>query len=317
MKTGFTLIEVLIATAVAAIMGTVILMTYNQMNRSTQSIDNLIGVHERAALFMQQFCRDIQGAFIPGQEDEKKKESQGQKSEKKITHIFYSKNKDKQLDLLTFITNNPLQVYWSERAGKAIPRIARVVYRLKEAPMKKRSKNKSFILMRQEGLVLDFQEYATDNAQAPRAYELIDGIKELTISFGTYIEKEAGSNKKEKNAKKKSELEYQTLQEWDRENAEKNSPEESDQKGRAVPHEVLVTFSLWDAQLTKTTTFSFVCTIESDLEAAIKEKDAAQQEGAEKKEPAKKEELFSKSSIQKMLSQTEQMMADLKKMSVA
>lgn len=277
MMRGFTLIEVLIATLIAAILGGLLMSTYYQVNRSAQSMDNLITTHERLVLIAHQLERDISGAFIPrtfGKKEEKPAEPtqgeqltsesseekseqdtqpQGETKQQKIKHIFFSSNKDKQLDSLTFITNNPLQVYWSARAGQAKPRIARVVYRLVPEKENPRQKNRavSYSLMRQESGNLDFNAFkAQEGERAIRAFEVANGIKDFKVRFGALVGEDA---------------ELKEFDVWNMENGKEQQDEKEKEQRRKVPHEVYITITLWDAQKKRSSTREFTIPIIPDM----------------------------------------------------
>jgi prepilin-type N-terminal cleavage/methylation domain-containing protein len=330
-RTGFSLIEVIIASAVAALLGGSLFMAYYQTNRSTIAMENKIETHEKLALLVQQFEHDISGACIPWQKKEKKKEGAAQKEEaaqpaaqpqkkeeKKITHIFYSTNKNGQLDTLTFITNNPMQVYWSSRAGQAKPYIARVVYRLEpEKPRKKGAQVQSYVLKRQESSNLDFDAFKTsEDAQAIRAYEVIDNIKELKITFGALLEKKeaeqkAGAQKQaaeKKEKKKKKETEYKTFDDW---NMEQTQEKESESERRRVPHEVLVSLALWNDQQTKASPFNFTIAIEPDLDAAALTDNESEQKAPEPSKQLMAEKKPMLNTMQRLLSGAEQILHEI------
>ncbi len=160
-----------------------------------------------------------------------------------------------------------MQVYWSARAGGARPRIARVVYRLVPVAAKRANAPQSYALMRQESSNLDFDAYKSDAAQPIRAFELIDGIKELKISFGAQIEKKeegkkAAAQAGKKQGQKKPETTYKKFDDW---NVEEQQEQEQE-KRRIVPHDVDGTLTLWDAQKKYTTTINFKIAILPDLE---------------------------------------------------
>lgn len=205
-RQGFTLIEIMIAVAIAAFMTTILFTALFQINKSVDISEAIITVHEKAARLQQLFERDLSGATTlldneppkksdkdltstttgdkQGQEkkDEKQAEKQPEKQEKKEKHIvkkiFNSTNKGGQLGELTFISNNPLLGFWapktsSGQAGKAKPFVVRITYQLKEDP----TKPGSFILMRQESIPLDYEK------RSGRSYEVLEGIKNITIEY--------------------------------------------------------------------------------------------------------------------------------------
>ncbi|HZW61489.1 MAG TPA: prepilin-type N-terminal cleavage/methylation domain-containing protein [Candidatus Babeliales bacterium] len=301
---GFILIEVLIAAFIASIIGGALFLSFFQTNRTAKSIDNIIDVHEKIGLVVQQMEHDISGAFIPLQPQPEKGKNQKateqpkqqaqqpavsaqqpaaeKKKLKKITHIFYGINKDGMLDTLTFVTNNPMQVYWSARAGKAKPMVARIVYRLVPEPVSARFKNPAYTLMRQEDYNLYFDAYKSDAQPPIRSFELIDGIKSMTIKYGAQIPKKSEKEEKQK-GKTKPETTFQTFDEWNVEK-EQESSEKKEGKRRAVPHEVEITLSLWDDQRVKDSTVIFKVAIIPDLEIESSEKNSKETQQQQKQQ---------------------------------
>ena len=74
---------------------------------------------------------------------------------KPIEKIFYSTNKDGILEMLTFVTNNPLVVYVGKDVGEVKPKVVRVQYSLKPEADKKNS----YTLFRQESMELDLEKF--------------------------------------------------------------------------------------------------------------------------------------------------------------
>ena len=131
MKPGFTLIEIILATALAAIISVALIVMLQQMNGTLMRVDRISDLDMRATMLQNQMERDLAGAFAPT--DFSATNSSGEssfakasdfakastdtsadkaKGPKKIEKIFWG---DKTLEMLTFITNNPLQAYWGER----------------------------------------------------------------------------------------------------------------------------------------------------------------------------------------------------------
>lgn len=77
MKQGFTLIEILIATAIASIMSAMLLVSVSQMNRSYARLDAWTHLYYRAMSIQNRLERDLMGAFIkphdPKEEEKEKK----------------------------------------------------------------------------------------------------------------------------------------------------------------------------------------------------------------------------------------------------
>jgi len=241
MKKGFVLIELLIATLIAGMISILLLTALQQTNKFQSAIDNIIDINTRATTFHHQFGKDIMGAFIPIQAYKQPVSSEKKQKEPPIDHIFYSVNQDKKFDILTFITTNPLVVYWGTKIGSSKPRVARVVYRLQSEDEKK----PSYILLRQEGSKLSFARYEKSNLQAPRSYQLIGGIKDLSITY-TVAEEQQEVDKKQ--------LSYKTVNEWDwppknQQNKKEKPP---------LPQFITVNLVLWDNDYKRDKSFTFI-----------------------------------------------------------
>lgn len=239
MKKGFILIELLIATLIAGMISILLLTALQQTNKFQSVIDNNIDIYTRATIFHHQLEKDITGAFVP---DYKQSISSKKKQKKSpIDHIFYGVNRDKQFDILTFITTNPLVVYWGKKTGSLKPRVVRVIYRLQSENEKKNS----YILLRQEGSKLSFKSYEKNNPKAPRSYQLINGIKNLSITY-TVVEKSEKIDKKQPS--------YKTVNEWDW--PQKN---QQNKKGKPpLPQFITVNLVLWDNDYKRDISFTFI-----------------------------------------------------------
>ncbi|HEV2916962.1 MAG TPA: prepilin-type N-terminal cleavage/methylation domain-containing protein [Candidatus Babeliales bacterium] len=289
-KSGFTLLELIISLAIAAILSVSLTYFLSQANNYKTAVDNRASIYTRAAVVLHQLEKDISGAHIPieniiakQQESDAKQQKQAKanqsnqpsgeaKSEasasakekeiKPIAHVFFVDQKDKQLNILTCITNNPLKVYWSSTIGAPKPSIARIVYRLKPDP----EHPNSFILFRQEGTELDFTVY-DQKANAPiRSYEIINGIQSCSIKLivveqeNNQEETKGTAQDKGKEAAPKSPIpEIKEYHIWDWPTDEKTKKEGEKQPSTALPTLILFTISLWDTSYEHSTEFK--CTI--------------------------------------------------------
>jgi len=241
MKKGFILIELLIATLIAGMISILLLTALQQTNKFQSVIDNNIDIYTRAIIFHHQFEKDITGAFIPIQAYKQPVSSEKKQKELPIDHIFYSVNRDKKFDILTFITTNPLVVYWGVKIGSLKPRVARVVYQLQSEDEKK----PSYILLRQEGNKLSFASYKKSNLQAPRSYQIINGIKDLSITY-TVTEEQQEIDKKQPS--------YKTVREWNW--PQKNQTNKKEEP--PLPQFITVNLVLWDNDYKRDKSFTFI-----------------------------------------------------------
>jgi prepilin-type N-terminal cleavage/methylation domain-containing protein len=87
MKHGFTLIEVLIATAIASILTVALFFSFNQINDSVRKTSDTVDVIDAALLVDHILFKDISGSFIPVQaippKEKKKQPNEGKKPEAK------------------------------------------------------------------------------------------------------------------------------------------------------------------------------------------------------------------------------------------
>lgn len=213
-KTGFTLIELIIGMAISAAVSVVIFVSFNQTQKSSTRIDEIISLDSRVSVLQNQLEKDITGVFVPNSmvpkpnekvEQKAKKESKEKKEEEvakpdtqKVEKLFYSANQGKNLKELTFITCNPLQIY-----GQSRPRIARVTYLLKEDVLRRGS----FALYRQESSKLN-------DTKGGFEYQIADGIKEFRVEYTVLIEKKEEEQKQKDAKEQKKSSELKTFSDW-------------------------------------------------------------------------------------------------------
>lgn len=259
MKAGFSLVEVLIAATVASLLSVALFLSWGQIQRSVVKVDNTMSVTDRIVLVQRQFEQDFMGICLPmsrpyTKPENKESAAPGEGAEKKekskvVERVFYATTQTgDNLETLTFLTNNPLQVYWSEgKVGGAHPRprIARVQYTLKKDESKK-EKILSYTLYRQEKYTLDLDAFNQDGKEAVRSYALISGIKELKLTYWQELQtkKPQGENEKEK---PKVVKDIKKISIWD---LEKEKPTK-DLFIRPIPIMIKIELSLWDMQKKK------------------------------------------------------------------
>lgn len=295
MKHGFMLIELIVATLIATMVSAILLAALAQSNRYQTIVDNLVDMSTRIGVVSNQLEKDLMGSFIPTQAQEKESfspasssakatedKSVGKQAEestesdqkesvekkvKPIEKIFYSTNKEGKFDTLTFITNNPLVVYVGKDVGQAKSKVVRVQYSLRPEEGKK----DSYALFRQESMELDLEKY-----KDVRAYEVIGGIKNCTMTFTARIAKKPEKQAESTQAKPKLEYEYKVLNEWMSEQKKEADKEKSEFP--RIPYSVEIKLVLWDNQDKKEKDFTIVCNIPTDFSAPKKEekKPAAQ-----------------------------------------
>lgn len=280
---GFVLLELLITILIAGFISTGLLTTIFQINRVQQTVNTISSVYGRVAIFQNQMERDIMGAFIPAQVDIIQTTTVKKDQPKPLDKIFYgmSKGNGGKLDMLTFITTSPLEIFFGVKDSIIKPHVARVVYRL--LPDEKR-KN-SYVLMRQEGTKsLLFEHYKPDAQGDYRSFAMIDGIQNLTVRY-IRIEQESTEQKKTKRS-------YKRVTQWD-------STPKKDQKTTLLkarepvklPNQVEMELSLWDSNFENTRTFKIIIPIAfkaTEYEQPPKSKKEEEKKSQNDKEPDKK-----------------------------
>jgi len=245
MKKGFALLEVMIASLIAALLSTSLLITIAQVSRLQETVNTITSVYGRMAILQNQMERDIMGAFVPMQVDLIPTTTQPKEEQPKpIDKLFYGKMTGGRLDLLTCITSNPLQIYFGIKDTKLKPRVARVVYRLEPD---KRRKN-SFVLMRQEGQQLSLAGYKKDAQGSMRMYEIIDGIQSLSVQYISVEEKRSADGTIKRTYKKQNS--------WD-----SQKPQADSKKPRGpvrLPNFVELQIALWNTTYTSARRFALV-----------------------------------------------------------
>ena len=245
---GFSLIELMITLLIGSMIIAGLFSTLYQVGRAQITIDTITDVHQRAAILFNHLERDIMGAFIPEQVNpikKPKKDGDDTEKEKIINKIFWAKaREDKNIETLTFITNNPLEVYLGAKNSEPKPRVARIVYRVQ--PQK--GAKDSFIITRQEGAQLNYDLYKkkADIKKVQPAYEMISDIASLSITFLALDAKKSKETKKQ---------EYTKSKDW---NSDKKSDSEK-KKGvqYKLPEFVEIALSLWDINHEKKFAFNY------------------------------------------------------------
>jgi prepilin-type N-terminal cleavage/methylation domain-containing protein len=236
MKSGFTLIEVLVFIVIASMMSVALYQGFDQTNRVVKYVDNMVSLDQRIFIVQDRLEKDLAGAFIPthqplqNEQDKIKPAGEQKKQITVLPKLFYSVNQEQTLKELTFVTTNPLQVY-----GVSQPRIARVQYQL----LPDKDHKNAFKLTRQESLRLSYDKFQESN---PREYVLADNIKNIIVEYGT-IEKD--TNKKEN---------VVTSAAWNSDERAPQSKEEQKKKS-LLPRFVRVTIVLWNNKGDRSVTY--------------------------------------------------------------
>lgn len=243
MKSGFTLLELIVFLAVASALSVLLFRGFFQANRILQNAGAMIDIDQRILLLQDRLERDITGAFVPmyqptkGEQKEEiaRQQKPGtQEVQKPLPKLFLSTNQGENLKELTFITNNPLSVYGIEK-----PLIARVRYQLKPDAQHKGT----FELVRQESAKLAYADIASD--KGAREYVVADNIKAFSLQYRAEAEKKKNQKKNAQEEKaQESESSYTTSKTWD---SDKQVQEKQKSKKPFIPQFVELKITLADA----------------------------------------------------------------------
>lgn len=294
MMRGFSLIEVMLALAIGSILSGIMYMCLFQSQRVANSIENITNIQMRALIARRQLVRDISGAFIPThilepkkeqkkesgaqqsnakkengtkKEEPKAKDEQGEK-DKNIKEVlgkaFDGTADDTQFKQLLFITNNPLEIYWSNKAGRPKFRAEKVTYTLEQ---EKKDVIPSYRLMRTTTYPKGGKE-----KEVTQTYELVSGIKKMTLQYIAVIEEQETEEKKsdaknssgqkdnpaqEKQEKKEKKKEVKTFNDW----AVRAMKDDDVRLQKKLPDFITITLELWNSTKTKAETFTFTVPI--------------------------------------------------------
>jgi len=198
---GFTLLEVMIATAIASVLSVSLFVALRQTMGFQRATDTIVDAYSKAAVIQNQMERDFMGFFVPIQAYDLASTATpapGAAPKKKIEQIdriFFAPRGKEQFQLLSFITTNAMQVYWGKTVGEPKPLVARVVYRLVEQKPETKEEEISYTLQRQESAHLDFALFeGAPEKQKVRAYDIVTDIKEMKVTYiaRLYINEDKG-----------------------------------------------------------------------------------------------------------------------------
>jgi prepilin-type N-terminal cleavage/methylation domain-containing protein len=263
-KPGFSLLEVLIAVMLAAVISMALYSSFFQTQKTVQRANAAIDIHTELIAFYNQLEKDMSTAYVPlgappfdkkaqeKKKHDKKTEEQSKQTEPEkkpedtppiepVEQIFYTEQKDQNSFLMTWITTNSLQSY-----GVTLPRAMRVVYRL--IPSKQNPE--LFTLARQESSNFSLKSFDSLTS-APRSYDILDRIQKLSLKF--WIEEPAPEQEETKKQKKSpSKKEYVAVSpSW-------GSLDQIERYKKYLPAFVEVAGTVFDAQMKRAHEFAWL-----------------------------------------------------------
>ena len=237
MKSGFSLIELVIAMVISSFVVLSIYQVIDQVRRNTLRIEESVQYSDVVVRLDQEFTRTLSGMMVPGipliadtkatdtvqtttQVNAQKKSPEKKQTEESKTPPFFAEIKNDKLVRLNCVTLNPLAVY-----DAISPRPVRVEYRLEEQQYEG---NTSHRLVRQELRDLSLKEQ--DELQKAPVYELLDNV----TSFSVRVLMPDLENKPEPTEEnKKPEYTFKEEKPW--------GPNSEDEKhAKLLPHAVII-----------------------------------------------------------------------------
>jgi len=244
MQSGFSLIEILIATAISAILSLVLYNAFSQTNRLVQRVRNLMEDTSDTLSSYAQLEKDFSAIFKPVFEEIKKvtpppaqppaagqaqtppnpppaPKKEEQKQKKPDTIPFKTTKEGDKLASISFVTTNAFSIL-----NEAAPRPVRVTYKFK--PQEGEQK-KLYTMVREEALYDQKaeSEKASSHAKPAHAYALVRNIKTFSAKFSAYDCQEDSK-------------ELVSLSEWGTDEQKKKCPK------HAIPQFVEITWDVVD-----------------------------------------------------------------------
>jgi len=189
---GLSIIEISIAMLISSLLTLALYQAFNTSQKVSESISATMNAEQSFAIGYNQLEKDFSAIFVPERvfaelieknskkptdktPDKNSEKSTDQKQEKEkppFKDIFVCTLKDKDLESISFLSTHSLPLYNSKS-----PNAVRVVYRLTP-----QQNSDFFALTRQESTQLDVApgQFKEKNI---RAYDLMNSIKSLTVSF--------------------------------------------------------------------------------------------------------------------------------------
>lgn len=205
---GFSLLELIMALAIAAILSMSLFNSYRVVQRTLLRIDNDCTVGRFFAMASNQMERDFSGMMLPAGLLEKDNSEEGQKEEKPQlveadeknskkpkdaesetnervikAHLFTLETENKQLKQCSMVSTNAFALHEITKAH-----CVRVIYRLRPQPRRE----KLFILERVE--LSDWREPKGDGSM-PHAQEIMRSLEECSMVCYTPERLEKGQEK--------------------------------------------------------------------------------------------------------------------------
>lgn len=267
MKSGFTLIEILIAIAISAAISVALFFVFSQTQKNIIKIENLISNDIPILIFQDRFEKDITGAFVPENwpdknKDSKKEDKKGSKEENESEKIFFSESESDLLKFFTFITSNPFQPY-----GDFKPRIARVCY-----SVEKDSSGEYYNIFRQELSELDYSRYEKEKVSK---FIILKRVKNIKIKYFYFEAEKENKKQQESKPEKKEDKPLKETGVWNYPRKKENSDNEKLPK---IPQFIELFITLYDLNLARESDFVF--------RYVVYGQPVLQKEAENKKEPA-------------------------------
>lgn len=254
LKSGFSVIELIISFMISSILLTASLTIYNQISKSCSKIQDTTTQDLAVTILQKRLSNDLLGLcplwFV---QNDIKNNTQAKKTTERNTDLqennyFYAQTKDGHLDCMTFISTNTLEAYPYPEYY-----IARIVYLLKKDP----NKEKFFLLQRKEETQIS-NEFNIEKLKEGRFYTIVENIKKCKLEYGF-------SEKNEKNQDTESKIKW--VQKW----PDQDSKEQKDTKETepSLPDIIRMTIMVQESEYKPEIEHVFYCIVPQSKNIAI------------------------------------------------
>jgi type II secretory pathway pseudopilin PulG len=261
---GFSLLDVVVSVALAAILSLLIFQALQQTRRAVKKIQATVDVNSMLIHFKDRIFKDIQGTFIPQNPSQQRQQQQInptaiQTPEKKddqealryylLEPINITEKAEGDHGTWSFVTTSSLNIY-----DAVSPRAVRILYELKKLP-----DTKKWQLSRLESAELDYKKF-TDFAKSKPGIIILNNIESITVTCYAQKKKEAAqtpqSTPDKPQQKEESAEQLSPFTAW-------NSDERKKDKQSQLPEYIKITGSIREEHTKTPVDFSFMIPLEA------------------------------------------------------
>jgi type II secretory pathway component PulJ len=256
---GFTALEMILSIMISAMLMTAALTIYSQITKSLNTLQRVSHLDTQAMIVRQRLYTDLQG-LLPlwfstehyeqlkktaksNKESEKNETAPPSQGSKKRNNFLYAQSHNNQLEILTFVTTNAIQVFAEKQ-----PRTVRVVYALRP------DMNQTFKLMRREEEAIS-SDFDIEQLKTGHFYKIADKISSCMIEYG-FLKQE----------KDKKTTEFTFVKEW----GDHEEQKKDETKKPLMPDVLKLTLKMQYQPNQEIKTYEILCSIATCHASTIK-----------------------------------------------